>query len=90
MKIVYTPEAAGHIAYWRKKDQKIVEKIKSLLSSIQETPFEGIGKPEALRFGLSGYWSRRIKRDHRLVYRISGAGDDQVCEVYSCRFHYDK
>ncbi len=45
MKIVYSAEAADHIAYWRKKDQKIIEKIKSLLNSIQETPFEGIGKP---------------------------------------------
>ena len=89
MKIVFTPEAAAHIDYWRAKDEKMLQKIKSLLAAIQVAPFTGIGKPEPLRFGLSGYWSRRIRKDHRLVYRISGAGDRQVCEVYSCRFHYE-
>ncbi len=90
MTIKYTPEAAAQIAYWQDKDPKVIAKIKELLTNIKDTPFEGIGKPEPLRYSLHGFWSRRIRKDHRLVYKISGTADDQVCEVYSCRFHYDK
>lgn len=90
MRIKYTTEAAEHIAYWREKDQKVIIKIKALLDNIKDMPFEGIGKPEALRYNLQGYWSRRITKEHRLVYKISGTKEEQVCEVYSCRFHYDR
>lgn len=52
------------------------------------SPFSGLGKPEPLRGEMQGFWSRRISGEHRLVYRISGKGEDQVLEILSCRFHY--
>ena len=56
------------------------------MKDIQRTPFEGKGKPEPLKYDLAGYWSRRIDREHRLVYQVSG--NDIL--IYSCRYHYDK
>ncbi|MCB9020334.1 MAG: Txe/YoeB family addiction module toxin [Chitinophagales bacterium] len=65
-------------------------KIKDLLRAISENPFQGIGKPEPLKYSLKGFWSRRISREHRLVYQITGKkGEDQKCSVVQCRFHYD-
>ncbi|MBU5274826.1 Txe/YoeB family addiction module toxin [Levilactobacillus brevis] len=58
--------------------------VNNLIKSIDRTPFEGLGKPEALRNDLSGYWSRRITQEHRLVYRIK---DDEI-QILSCRYHY--
>ncbi len=57
----------------------------TLLKSSKETPFDGIGKPEPLRYDLAGYWSRRIDLEHRLVYQVSG---DELL-IYACRYHYD-
>ncbi|WP_462282052.1 Txe/YoeB family addiction module toxin, partial [Salinivirga cyanobacteriivorans] len=75
--------------YWQKVDKKIVKKIvkkiNKLIKEIQRTPFEGLGRPEKLRYDLAGYWSRRIDQEHRLVYQI----DNNQILVYSCRFHYD-
>lgn len=77
--------------YWIENDQDILIKIKELIQSIRKEPFKGIGKPEPLKFGLKGYWSRRITGEHRLVYRITGIkGINQKCIVIQCRFHYEK
>jgi toxin YoeB len=68
MEIVFSPEALTHLQYWKKSgNKKVIEKITSLLEEIQNTPFEGTGKPEALKHQWSGYWSRRITTEHRLV-----------------------
>jgi toxin YoeB len=68
----------------------MVIKIKDLLKSIRQNPFKGLGKPEPLKYGLKGYWSRRISQEHRLVYKISGKKRiDQKCSIIQCRFHYD-
>jgi toxin YoeB len=72
--------------YWQQHDKKVVKRINNLIKEIQRTPFAGIGKPEALKFDLKGFWSRRIDREHRLIYRIT----DVSVEIVSCRFHYDK
>lgn len=69
---------------WQQEDKKILRKINSLIKEIQRTPFKGKGKPEPLKFDLSGFWSRRIDREHRLVYKIE---NDEVL-IFSCRYHY--
>lgn len=90
MIIEFTHNGWEDFEYWIETDKDIVNKIKDLLKSIRNTPFKGIGKPEPLKYGLKGYWSRRITQEHRLVYKISGKkGDDQKCSIIQCRFHYD-
>ena len=64
----------------------MLKKINELIKDIQRTPFEGKGKPEPLKYDLAGFWSRRIDREHRLVYQISS----NELLIYSCRYHYDK
>ena len=91
MNIDFTPHGWEDFGYWMKNDLETAEKINDLLKAIQRDPFKGLGKPEPLRFGLKGFWSRRISDEHRLVYSISGSkGTDQKCTVIQCRFHYDK
>lgn len=82
----WTPEAALDIKYWKKNDIPKFRRVKQLLDNILENPFQGIGKPEPLRFGLSGIWSRRITQEHRLVYSVS----EKELIIYNCRFHYKK
>lgn len=65
-----------------------VRRVHDLLDDIVRSPFNGIGKPEPLRHDLKGWWSRRIDREHRLVYRVTGNGEDQTVEVAQCRYHY--
>jgi len=90
MKIEFTINAWVDFEYWIETDQDMVIKIKELIKSIKKTPFKGIGKPEPLKHGLKGFWSRRISLEHRLVYRISGKKKvDQKCSIIQCRFHYD-
>ena len=91
MKIVFTKNAWEEFSYWMETDMEIARKIKELIDDIKKSPFKGIGKPEPLRYGLKGYWSRRINREHRLVYKVTGQkGIDQQCIIIQCRFHYDR
>lgn len=72
MEIIYTPRAFEELNYWKKSGNKIIQnRIKKILDAIQENPFEGIGKPEPLKYNLSGAWSRRITQEHRLVYEVN-------------------
>jgi toxin YoeB len=90
MKVEFTEIAWEDFSYWIENDEEIVSKIKDLISAIRKDPFKGIGKPEPLKFGLKGLWSRRINGEHRLVYKISGIkGEDQKCTIVQCRYHYD-
>ncbi len=84
MNVLFRPSAWNHLLYWQDADKAVVKKINSLIKECQRHPFEGTGKPEPLKGDLAGYWSRRIDREHRLVYRV--IGDD--VEILSCRFHY--
>ncbi len=85
MEIVYQPKALEDLNYWKKSGQKQIQRrILILLQSIVETPFEGIGKPEALKHNWSGMWSRRINNEHRLIYEIK---NDEV-HIYSLKDHY--
>lgn len=88
MKILFTREAWTDYVIWQETSHETTLRITRLIEDIQRTPFRGLGKPEPLRRNFSGWWSRRIASDHRLVYRITGAGDTQPLEILSCRFHY--
>jgi len=89
MNTEFTPNGWEDFEYWLENDPEVVEKIRHLIKSIKQTPFKGLGKPEPLRHGLQGFWSRRITGEHRLVYQLSGAkGKDQKCSILQCRFHY--
>ena len=85
MLITFSSHAWEDYTTWLKEDRKMLSKINQLIKDIQRTPFEGIGKPEALKYDLGGYWSRRIDREHRLVYKI----DHETLIILSCRYHYD-
>lgn len=69
---------------WQKDGRKLLKKINLLIRDIQSHPFEGIGKPEPLQYDLAGLWSRRIDREHRLVYQVQGG----TIIIHSCRYHY--
>ena len=86
MRIVFSKNAWEDYTSWQKEDKKILRKINELIKDIQRTPFEGLGKPEPLRYDLAGFWSRRIDSEHRLVYQFK---NNEIL-IYSCRFHYDK
>lgn len=88
MKIVWTPSAWEEYVQWQKEDQKILGAINDLIKDIQRSPFKGLGKPEPLKHQLQGWWSRRITGDHRLVYVVSGKGNDQQLIIAQCRYHY--
>lgn len=85
MKITFSKNAWEEYISWQKEDGKVMKKINRLIKEIQRTPFEGIGNPEPLKFDLSGFWSRRIIREHRLVYQVA---KNEVL-IYSCKYHYD-
>lgn len=90
MIIEFTAHACEEFEYWIDSDPDIASKIKDLIKSVRQTPFQGLGKPEGLKHDLKGFWSRRISDEHRLVYKISGTkGQDQKCSIVQCRFHYD-
>ena len=72
MKLIFADEAWEDYLYWQKQDKRMVERINKLIRETQRDPFTGVGKPEALKHALSGYWSRRITDEHRMGYRIEG------------------
>lgn len=84
MKLIFADEAWQDYVYWQTADRKILKRINLLIQDIQREPFDGIGKPEPLRFHLSGFWSRRIDEEHRLVYAI----ENESILIASCLYHY--
>lgn len=85
MEIDYLDKALDDIEFWKKTGDKVIQtRISKLLESISKTPYSGIGKPEPLKHQLSGYWSRRITEEHRIVYTVSA---DRI-KIISLRFHY--
>ncbi|WP_159475263.1 Txe/YoeB family addiction module toxin [Dyadobacter sp. 3J3] len=85
MEIIFLPDADDDLKYWVKSGNKVVlKKISSLIKSIQDTPFEGLGKPEGLKHNLSGLWSRRINQEHRLIYEI----EEEKIFIHSLKGHY--
>ena len=84
MKLIFSEQAWEDYLYWQKTDRKVLARINTLIQDIQRQPFSGIGKPEPLKHGFAGYWSRRINDEHRIVYRIK---DDAVLIAQLC-YHY--
>ena len=84
MNIVFAPQAWEDYQHWQTADRKILKRTNQLITATQRSPFDGIGKPEPLKYGLAGAWSRRITDEHRLVYRVV-AGDLQIIQA---RYHY--
>lgn len=84
MKLIFSEHAWADYLYWQRSDKKNLKRINQLIQAILREPFSGIGKPEPLRHGLSGYWSRRIDEEHRIVYKVA---DDSLF-VAQPRYHY--
>ncbi len=86
MKIAFTESAWEDYLWFQQNDRKRLKRINALIKDAIRNPFEGLGKPEPLKSDLSGYWSRRITFEHRLVYRSSKTS----LVIISCRYHYHK
>ena len=84
MKLIFAEKAWDDYLYWLKADKKILTRINNLIKDIKREPFEGIGNPEPLKHALSGYWSRRINDEHRIVYKVH---DDSIF-IAQLRYHY--
>ena len=84
MNLTFAPKAWDSYLYWQKTDKAIVKRVNALIKDIQRNPFEGIGKPESLKHALSGFWSRRINDEHRIVYKVTG---DNIL-IAQLRYHY--
>ena len=84
MNLQFTAQGWDDYLYWQQQDRAILKRINLLIRDVQRAPFEGIGQPEPLRFGLSGCWSRRVDLEHRLIYRVA----DDTLLVLQCRYHY--
>ena len=88
MKLAWTRQAWDDYQYWRGADEKAFSSINALINDTKKNPFKGLGKPEPLKYDLKGWWSRRITGEHRLVYRVSGKGEDRTLQIAQCRYHY--
>lgn len=84
MKLTFSTGAWEQYKYWQDTDKKVLKRINALIKDIQRQPYEGIGKPEPLKHGLSGYWSRRINDEHRIVYKCK----DGAILIAQLRYHY--
>jgi len=84
MILSFADDAWEDYLYWQQHDKKILKKINRLIKEIEREPCEGIGEPEPLKYNWSGYWSRRITIEHRLVYRVT----ESSLLIAQCRYHY--
>ena len=84
MNLIFAEHAWEDYLYWQKSDKQLLKKINDLIKDIQRQPFEGLGKPEPLKFAFKGYWSRRIDDEHRIVYKVI----DGAILIAQCRYHY--
>jgi toxin YoeB len=84
LKITFTAIAWDEYLYWQQTDRARIKRINELIRDVSRNPYEGIGKPEPLRYEYRGYWSRRIDAEHRLVYKII----DGTILIVQCRYHY--
>ena len=82
--LTWADDAWEDYLYWQRTDKKLLKRVNTLIAAIRRQPFEGLGMPEPLRHNWSGYWSRRIDREHRLVYKVT----DEAIIIVQCRYHY--
>lgn len=83
---IFSDDAWDEYLYWKSTDEKIFERINRLIKEIKINPYKGIGKPEPLKHNLSGYWSRRINDEHRIVYKVK----ETCLWISQCRYHYSE
>ncbi len=88
MKLVFSDQAWEDYQHWVSTNEKMRDRVNELIKQCKRTPFKGTGKPEPLKGDLTGWWSRRISQEDRMVYRVSGTGDSQSLEIAQLRFHY--
>lgn len=84
MNLTWSVHAWEDYLYWQQTDKKLLKRINALIKDIMRNPFDGIGDPEPLKHNWSGYWSRRINRKHRIVYKV----EDSTLVIAQCRYHY--
>ncbi len=84
MKIIFLDAGWEDYLYWQVTDKSMLKKVNAMIKEIVQTPFEGTGKPEALKYNLAGWWSRRINLEHRLVYKV----ENDAVIISQCRYHY--
>ncbi len=90
MEVIYSEKSLKDIAFWKKSGNKVImNKITALIEDIQLHPYEGIGKPEPLKYELSGKWSRRINKEHRIIYRVSEEDTIEILNIFSLKGHYE-
>jgi toxin YoeB len=82
--LIFSEHAWEDYLYWQQTDKKMLKRINQLIKDIQSSPFQGIGKPEPLKHGLTGYWSRRINEEHRIVYKV----ENKSIFIAQVRYHY--
>jgi toxin YoeB len=88
LNIKFTPKGWVSYSNWIENDLKMLNRVNELIEDARRHPFTGIGKPEPLRGDFSGWWSRRITQEHRLVYRVTGTDGLQTLEIAACRIYY--
>ena len=88
MKLVFSKDAWADYLYWQEHDRQGLIRLNEIIRDVLRSPFQGIGKPEPLVGNFKGWWSRRITREHRLIYRVRGKDEDQSIEIAACRLHY--
>jgi len=90
VEVIYSDKAQKDREFWKKSGNKtVMNKITTLIQDIQLHPFEGLGKPEPLKYELSGKWSRRINREHRLIYQVTDNNDIEILSILSMKGHYE-
>jgi len=88
LKVLFSDDGWDDYLYWNSHDRKAHERLNVLIEECRRTPFRGIGKPEPLKGDMSGFWSRHITGEHRLVYAVEGKGAGQCLTIIQCRYHY--
>jgi toxin YoeB len=86
MNVLFSGRAWKHYLFWQDNDRAMLRKLNALIKDCQRDPYDGLGHPEPLSGDLSGFWSRRIDREHRLVYRVN----EERLEIAQCRYHYER
>ena len=86
MKIIFEKDAEKDLKYWKKTNRIVAKKITSLIKNIQTAPYTGLGNPEQLKYKFSGCWSRRIDREHRIVYSVLEV--EKTIIIHQCKGHY--
>ena len=89
MKYIFVDESWDDYLYWQKTDKKKLKRINELLKDISRSPIDGIGKPEPLKYQLSGKWSRRINHEHRIIYQVTEQNTIEILDILSLKGHYE-